>query len=137
MLTREALRMISWVDNDHRTIRPTMRPLEREGFEIVTYSTYNEAAVNRAKIGQTDLLLVATVLPSGAEAPEKIRNIIQAKLGLKLLQTLREDGYNLPAVFWDIVPPTDFAELDKLNATFIQRHVLPSELQAHIRKRLG
>lgn len=132
-------RKISVVNNDFHIVASALRPLERSGFMIRAYSTYQNAWRHREQIGETDLLILETVLPPGHDASDEIRNIAQHDLGLRLLQDLRTEGFQLPAVFWTAGSvthlPTDMKQT--LNATLLRMPTRPSELYEHVCKRLS
>ncbi|MEW6402141.1 MAG: response regulator [Chloroflexota bacterium] len=125
---------IIWIEDDVGIISPVVRPLERAGHKIVSYTTVNEALKHMSDLESADLLLVDMIHPPGKN------NDLSHYPGLDLVQKVRNEfKWDIPIIVLTVVTNAEVKkQLDKLNiAAVINKPVRPSILKEEVEKALG
>jgi DNA-binding response OmpR family regulator len=123
-------RKITWIEDDADVIAPLVYPLEKEGFEVMRFSSIAEAKSSLKAIAGSDLILLDMILPPGPGQDATSRYP-----GLDLLREWRSANVVLPPVIALTVVsnPEVLADLKALLvANIIRKPALPSELQKRV-----
>lgn len=126
--------VIAWIEDDVDVIYPVVRPLEKAGYQFITFRNAKEAVESLAEIRKADLILLDMLLPPGQTGQE-----LSHYAGLSLLRELREVHKlkNKVVVFTVVTPDNLMEKLRELGvADIINKPVLPSELKVRIERAL-
>lgn len=121
---------IAWIEDDHDRIGSLVKLLEREGHEILPYSSWQEVKEKIETICTCDAIILDIILPPIEDDPY---------LGLSVLKQLREEhGYQGPVVVCSRVKnPVVLNQLQELGVTEILRKpVRPTVLYDVVTKAL-
>lgn len=121
---------IAWIEDDHERIDSLVKLLEKDGHEILPFSSWQEVKEQIETICACDAIILDIILPPVEDDPY---------LGLSVLEQLRkEHGYQKPVVVCSRVKnPIVLHELNELGVTEILRKpVRPSVLYEVVTKAL-
>jgi CheY-like chemotaxis protein len=120
---------IAWIEDDHDRIGSLVKLLERDGHEILPYSSWQEVREQIENICACDAIILDIILPPIEDDPY---------LGLSVLEQLREEGYHGPVVVCSRVKnPVVIHQLQELGvAEILRKPVRPSVLYDAVTKAL-
>lgn len=131
-------RSIAWIEDDIDVLLPLMRPLGKQGFEILKYYSYTEALEHLDEIRECELICLDLILPPGHGAEPQPET---EYLGLKLLREFRAlYGLTMPILVLSVIadgPDVDQEELRRLDAASLAKPVHLHELRAEVDELLG
>jgi CheY-like chemotaxis protein len=128
-------KVIAWIEDDVDVIYPVVRPLEKAGYQIITFRNAKEALKSVKQIRKADLILLDMLLPPGQTGEE-----LNHYAGLSLLRELREvhKVSNRVVVFTVVTPDNLMERLRELGvADIVRKPILPSELKERIERALA
>jgi DNA-binding NtrC family response regulator len=115
---------ISWIEDDHLEIADLVGVLERKGYKIPRYRTYQEAHEHLAEICQGEAIILDIILPSNDDDPYQ---------GIKILREVREVNASMPVVVCTVVRNPKVKEiLQDLNARILPKPIRATRLAEEV-----
>lgn len=126
---------IVWIEDDIDVIYPLVRPLERAGYQITTFTNALDALNKIEELRQADLILLDLLFSPGFEGPN-----LGEYPGLGFLHKLRKEfQITVPVIVLSVIRREDI--LEKLRAFndvhIIHKPVLPSYLKEQVERALS
>lgn len=121
---------IVWIEDDTHIIKPVVRPLEKEGYQIVELTSATEALSQKELLADADLILLDMILPQGGGGKHGGSHY----LGLDILRFLKDSGIQTPVIVLTVVTDEDVRSRIREYgvAAVLRKPVLPSKLKQQV-----